>query len=200
MKKIDLNINKFCKKDVESVADVILSGRVAVIPTDTIYGLSALASDKKAVNNIYKIKKRDRDKPLLLLMKSFCMIRKYCYLNKRQYNYIKENIGRARALTIILKSKNTPLKYLANNTGGLSVRIPQGSKFLMQLIKKINEPLVSTSLNLSGKNNILDLKNLTREMDIKKIDFILDIGKIKMVKVSKIIDICDVNSPKIIRK
>lgn len=185
--------------EIESTAIAFRTGKVGVIPTDTIYGLSALARDKKAINKIYKIKKRSKDKPLILLMKSFCMIRKYCYLNVRQYEYMKKEMSSGRPLTVILKNKSEELKHLTNKDQGLSVRIPLGSSFLIGLIKKINEPIVSTSLNLSGESAILDLENLDEKMDTRQIDFIINIGKIRKNKASKIVDISDMENIKLIR-
>jgi len=200
MKRIDLDIDKFSNDEVGIVADIFKAGKIGVIPTDTIYGLSALAKDKKAIAGIYKIKKRAKTKPLILLMKSFCMIRKYCYLNTKQYEYIKKELNAKKPLTVILRNKSKEFEYLANENQGLSVRIPQGNSFLMKVIKKINEPIVSTSLNLSGEKAILDLKNLDEKINIRQIDFILDIGKIKKAKASKIVDISNIKSIKLIRK
>jgi L-threonylcarbamoyladenylate synthase len=194
------NINIFSDDEIKSVADMVRAGKVGVIPTDTIYGLSSLAEDKKAVHNIYKIKKRSPNKPLVLLMKSFCMIRKYCYLSKKQYDYIKKELLTEKPLTVILRNRNIELNHLANESGGISVRMPVNSQFLMKLIKKIDAPIVSTSLNVSGKKPIFDLKNLDQKINIKNIDFILDAGRIKKNKPSKIVDICDINNIKVIRK
>lgn len=200
MKRIDLNINSFSSNEIEIVADSFKTGKIGVIPTDTIYGLSALAKNKKSINKIYEIKKRDKNKPLILLMKSFCMIRKYCYLNTRQYEYIKKELNAKKPLTVILKNKSKEFEYLTNESQGLSVRIPQGNSFLMKVMKKINEPIVSTSLNLSGEKAILDVRNLDEKINTKQIDFILNIGKIRKAKASRIVDISDMKNIKIIRK
>lgn len=200
MKRIDLNVDNFSSNEVEIAADSFKAGKIGVIPTDTIYGLSALAKNKKSVTRIYKIKKRDKNKPLILLMKSFCMIREYCYLSAKQYEYVKKELSTRRPITVILKNKSEELKYLTNQNGGLSVRIPQRNLFLMKLLKKINEPIVSTSLNLSGEKVILDVKNLDEKISIRQIDFIVDAGKIEKAKASKIVDISDIKNIKLIRK
>lgn len=79
-----------------------------MLPTDTIYELSAIVTSKKAIRNIYRIKKRvpEQQKHLILLVKSFCMVRRYCYLSSKQYSYLKERWTEGRrALTVILRGR-----------------------------------------------------------------------------------------------
>lgn len=199
MKRIKLDINNFSKAELSLVADEIGAGKVVALPTDTIYGLSTLANNKKAVGKIYQIKKRDKNKPLIVLMKSFCMIRRFCKLNKEQYNYLKNNLEKGKTLTVILKSKDKELEYLLGESEGLAIRIPKQSDFLMKLIKKINEPIVSTSLNLSGEKEILNLSDAGLILRDKKIDLIVDAGRVKKRNPSSIVDIRDINNIKRIR-
>lgn len=199
MEKLKIKSEALSIVDIEKISRLINEGGVVILPTDTVYGLSAVASNKKSIERIYSIKKRKKQKPLIVLMKSFCMIRKYCRLNKKQYDYLREALKKREAISVVLRIKNNILKHLANESGGLAVRIPIRSDFLIRLIKKIDEPIVSTSLNLSGEDEILDLKNISEKLDEKNIDLVLDIGKIKKRKTSKIIDITDMNRIKLIR-
>ncbi|MFZ2154294.1 MAG: L-threonylcarbamoyladenylate synthase [Candidatus Moraniibacteriota bacterium] len=187
-------------QSIDGVIDAINQSGVVIIPTDTVYGLSALAKDKRAVEKIYTIKKRDRKKPLIVLMKSFCMLREYCFLNQQQYNYLKKALTGKRAVTVILKNKSKELAHLVGANQTLAIRIPQQSDFLMQLLKKLKKPIVSTSLNLSGEKEILDLTNSAGGKIIKQVQFVMDVGKLKKRQPSKIVDISNIPTVKIIRK
>ena len=92
MEIIKINLNDFSSDDVTTVAGRIREGKVVVLPTETVYGLSAIATSQSAIDKIYKIKKRtpEQQKHLISLVRSFCMIRKYCFLSKRQYDYLKK--------------------------------------------------------------------------------------------------------------
>lgn len=193
-------IDNFSNNEAEIVIAMLGAGKIGVVPTDTIYGLSALAENKRAVAKIYEVKNRNSNKPLILLMKSLSMLRQYCYLNVHQYGYIQKKNYSTQPITFILKSKKVSLKHLTNDQGGLAVRIPRESKLLMKLLKKMNKPIVSTSLNLSGEPPILDLKDIDKKIDINGIDFIIDMGKIRKRKASRIVDITDIRNIKIIRK
>ncbi len=199
--KIDLEKEKKGDYLVEVISR-LKKQQVLVLPTDTVYGLSCLAFSKKAVNRIYKIKKRPENKPFILLMKSFCMLRKYCYLSQRQYKYLKEAINEKEAITVILKSRDTVPNYLRKNDGSVAVRIPVGSKFLIEILKKVDEPIVSTSLNVSGeaeKKSVNNISNYFKKFKNKP-DLVIDVGKLNSNKPSKIVDIRNVDDIKILRK
>lgn len=200
LKRIKLNLEKITDLEMGIVVDYLKRSKVVVLPTDTVYGLSALASDQKAVRKIYALKRRESKKPLVILMKSFCMLREYCNLSRKQYLYLKEGLKEARPLTVILKSKDGKLKHLANEKGGLAVRIPRRSDFLIKLLKKINQPIVSTSLNISGQKEIKNLENIEKIFDLKDDDLILDGGELKNEKTSRIEDISDMKNIKVIRE
>lgn len=199
-RRIKLNLEKITDLEMGIVVDYLKRSKVVVLPTDTVYGLSALASDQKAVRKIYALKRRESKKPLVILMKSFCMLREYCNLSRKQYLYLKEGLKGERPLTVILKSKDGKLKHLANEKGGLAVRIPRRSDFLIKLLKKINQPIVSTSLNISGQKEIENLENIEKIFDLKDDDLILDGGELKNEKTSRIEDISDMKNIKVIRE
>ncbi|MDD5652284.1 MAG: L-threonylcarbamoyladenylate synthase, partial [Candidatus Moranbacteria bacterium] len=160
MKIIRLDLKNFSSKDIETISSELKRGKVLVLPTDTIYGLSALAENKEAVEKIYRIKKRDWNKPLVTVMKNFRMLRDYCYLSRRQYDFLKKELSKTRPVTVILKGRKNLPEYLSDKEGGVAVRIPAGSEFLMNILKKVGRPLVSTSLNVSGEKELTNLNRL----------------------------------------
>ena len=79
MKTIKIDINKIKSKDFELIVDYLRRGKVIAYPTDTIYGLGSRADNEKAINKIYKIKKRSKKMPLLCLISSISMAKKYIH-------------------------------------------------------------------------------------------------------------------------
>jgi len=199
MKIISLNLKKFSSEDIEIISSELKKEKVLVLPTDTIYGLSSLATSERAVDKIYNIKNRSKAKPLIVLVKSFCMIREYCYLNQCQYDFIKKELAKNVPITVILKSRNNLLSCLLGEDGGMAVRIPKESNFLMEVLKNIDKPLVSTSLNISGKKSLENLDNLEKYFKKEKPNFVIDVGKLLEQKPSKIVDLRDANNIKILR-
>lgn len=200
MLKIRIDQDNFSKEDINFIAKEILAGKIAVLPTDTIYGLSVLATNREAVERLYQLKNRPREKSFIVLVKSFCMLRKYCFLNKKQYDFIKKAQLNNKPLSVILKARAGKLEYLFDkNNNSLAVRIPLGSDFMMSLIKKVNQPIISTSVNLSGKEEMEKISNLENIFNKKDIDLVIDSGSMSKKKASTVVDLRDIDNIKILR-
>lgn len=76
-----MNSKKVIKANINSIklaARSLLNGKTIIIPTDTVYGIAADATNEKGVENIFKIKKRPRTYPLILFVKSIKEEKKIC--------------------------------------------------------------------------------------------------------------------------
>ena len=188
-------------KDVllNKAADAIGKGKVIVFPTDTVYGFLADAANKKAVEKIFRIKKRPRLKPLAVFVKNLKMAKELAEINPEQEKILKKYWP--GKYTFILKSQIPNPKFQINSkfkilnsklltkNGKLALRIPK-YKPLNDLLKKINKPLAQTSVNVSGNpplSKISDIKEFIAESGFAIL--IIDAGNLKINKPSKIIDL-----------
>ncbi len=205
MRKIKINLKKIEKKDIEDIVSVFLKGGIVVYPSDTVYGIGCIATDKKAVDRVRKLKKRDYKKPFLFLVKSFCMAKKYAKVNKKQDEYLR-TIWPARTnsakihqeakkspKTVILKSRGVLPNNVENEDASIALRLPKND-FLSTILKKLDLPIISTSLNISGQQTIGNLDHLDKIFEENKIDLVVDGGPISRQKSSEIIDIRDINN------
>jgi len=126
------------------------SGEVLMIPSDTIYGFSCRADDALAVNKIFAIKKRDKKKPLIILVSSLSMAKKYCFINSRQAEILKKIWLHNRPTSVLLKHRGILPQEISVFSPYLAVRLPK-SDFLRKMIRELSVPLVSTSANISGE-------------------------------------------------
>ena len=170
MKKIKINLKKIKKTEIDLIVDYLNRGKVIAYPTDTIYGLGCLATNKKAINKIYRIKKRDKNLPLLILVSSLSMLKKYCYVSKKQEDYLSawtsdvragHRMSRGKPVSFILKGRGLLPNELAKNSSNLAIRLPKND-LLITILKKVNVPIVSTSLNISREKSINNLDNLEK--------------------------------------
>lgn len=225
MEKISIKNKEVNTNDFNKIVEYLKKGKVIVYPTDTIYGLGCMATDKKAVEKIYKIKKRERNRPLIILVSSLAMLKKYCFVSKEQEKVLKEFweikpvetiknktpqplplIGghafrkgeKYRAVTVILKSRNVLPREVSGGMDTLAVRLPRND-FLIRIIRKIGAPLVSTSVNLSAEKNIERVDKLDHYFKGERPDLIVDAGTLKG-RPSKLFDLIDVKDIKILRK
>jgi L-threonylcarbamoyladenylate synthase len=192
--------SEFTSSDFDLISVYLHAGKVVVLPTDTIYGLSCLAADPDAIKNIFRLKKRDINKPMITLAASMAMVKSYALITKKEESLLKALwFESANPTTVILNAKNNLPKEIISSSGGISVRLPK-SDFLIKIIKKVRGPIVSTSLNLSGQDIITDLENLNLIFTGKyKPGLVVDIGKSKRKKPSRLIDLRS-GELKIIRK
>lgn len=137
------------KSEWKKVEEVIKCGGIAVIPTDTLYGIVAKADDKKAVERIYEIKGRDDDKPFIILITDVKDLENFGIKKSVYEKYI--DIFKPKT-SIILPVKNLKFKYLHRGKESLAFRIiSKRNGHLYELIRKIS-PLVAPSANPQGKD------------------------------------------------
>lgn len=201
MEYTKIDWKKINKEQVDLAINYLKAGKIIVYPTDTVYGLGCLATDVKAIKKIYAIKKRDKNKPLLILAKDIEMAKKYCFLSKEQEKYIKElKLGR-KPVSFILKKKNKLPKELSGGQDSIAVRLPDLLKnhFLTKILEEVESPIVSTSLNISGRKNLNRPSRLENYFTKEKPDLVIDAGVLK-AKPSRLVDIRDLGDIKTLRR
>ncbi|MBI2499474.1 threonylcarbamoyl-AMP synthase [Candidatus Woesearchaeota archaeon] len=157
----------------------IKQGSVFIYPTDTIYGIGCISTNKKSINRIKEIKQRT-NKPFSIIVPSKNYILKKCKYNKNLKKHLKKLPGK---YTLILELKNKKLSPNKINTIG--VRIPK--HWFSKIVKEINLPIITTSVNISNNPYMTSLKDLSTEIK-SKVDFIIYQGHLNN-KPSKIINL-----------
>lgn len=197
-----LKINpKNLNNALSEAKEAIEKGKIILCPTDTVYGLICDAQNKKAVNRIFKIKKRPAGKPIPVFVKDIRMAKELAHIDKKLEAALKK-VWPGKT-TVILKSKKTIPGVTLRRTIGL--RLPK-YKFLNQLLLKVKRPIAQTSANISGKSASTKIKEAFsqfKKMPNKKSgglpDLILDAGNLKLSLPSTIIDLSS-RKVKILRK
>lgn len=132
----------------KELALLLKEGGIAVMPTDTIYGICGSALSKKTVEKIYKLRKRNLKKPMIILISDLEDLKKFgikLYIKDRK---ILEKIWPAK-ISVVLECKNEKFKYLHRGTKTLAFRMPKNK--LLQKILKNSGPLVAPSANWEGE-------------------------------------------------
>jgi L-threonylcarbamoyladenylate synthase len=134
----------------KELAGILRSGGVVVFLTDTIYGISSLALDEKAVERIYEIKKREKEKPFIILISDISQLELFGVEVSGKTEKFLEKVwpGKVSVILPISKSKQFELKFLHRGVGALGFRMPD-LDWLQKLIQETG-PLVSTSANVGG--------------------------------------------------
>jgi len=192
-----MEILKVNSKTVQKSISYIKKGKVIVCPTDTIYGLVCDATNKKAVNKIFEIKKRPRKKPIPIFVKNLEWAKNIAKINKKQEKFLK-SVWPGKT-TVVLKRKRN-LKIYGVEEKKIALRVPK-YKFIDNLFKAITCPLAETSVNISNEPPILKFEEIVKHFKGKTIkpDLIINSGKLKHSNPSTVVDLTG-KKPKILRK
>ena len=127
--------------------EILANGGAVVLPTETVYGLFARALDEKAVNHVYELKNRPRDKAMNLNVASYEDILTY---SKEQPDYLKKlyDVFLPGPLTIILKANSQVPKWINSGLTTVGFRLPN-HPVTRELIQA-EGPLIGPSANKSG--------------------------------------------------
>ena len=161
--------------DIERIVDILKKGGICLIPNDTVYGLICDALNIGAVNKIYELKNRDYSKPMLVLVSNYDMLYKCCSsINEIENDLINKYLP--GELTIIFNKSNYIPNIVSSNKDTIGIRIPNNND-LIEIINKLGNPIVSTSANISSKENIINLSYLENKIK-ENVDYIYDGGTI----------------------
>ena len=130
------------------IIETLQNGGVIAFVTDTVWGLGCLPDNEKAVQKIYEIKKRETQKPLILMSNEVHNLLDFVEpLPKIACQLIKKYFPGALTL-VVKKSKNTP-NYITSNMDTVGIRIPDNKVFkrICEIIP--GHVLATTSANLS---------------------------------------------------
>ncbi len=156
--------------DLQICLDTLKKGGVILYPTDTIWGIGCDATNEKAVDRIYQIKKRNESKSLIILVPDESYIQYYCNDKTDSIFDFLKNVQ--KPTTIIFKNANNLPKNLINSDGSIGIRIVK-DEFCKKLIKNFGKPIVSTSANISGSSSPQLFTDITAEIK-NEVDYIVE--------------------------
>lgn len=169
---------------INEILTVIRNDGVVAIPTDTVYGLVGNPFSEIAVNKVYDLKKRDKNKKLSIFLRSHAEIIDVCETIRSIENFIFKELGNN---TIILKKKDKNyLNLVSNDTIG--IRIPN-NKYLLEILNNFS-PLFATSINETGQEELLTYEDIYKNFN-SKIDLIVKNDTVPLNKPSSIFTVTD---------
>lgn len=161
-------------EQIEDVVNCIKAGDIAVIPTETVYGIAADCLNERAVNKIFKVKERAKDNPINILISDIYMLDSVAKpLSDIEMTLI--NAFWPGAFTIILdKTDNVPDIVTAGRKT-IGVRMPD-HELAKSIIRKVGVPLAVPSANISGKPSGTSVEDIKKELE-DSIQYIVDDGE-----------------------
>lgn len=159
--------------DITRITKEIKNGNLVIMPTDTIYGIMADATNINTIKKVFECKKRNQNKALILLASNVDMLKDYTQNISVLENEIINKYLPGK-LTILLYKNSKVYDEVTGGSDLVGIRIPD-NKELIEVINKVGNPLISTSANIAGKNAITDPKDIESEL-LKYISYVEDNG------------------------
>ena len=178
-------MTKLIKEDISLAVDIIKSGGLVGVPTETVYGLAGNGLDKAAVERIYEVKGRPAIKPLALMVPGKAAMECYCE-NIPKSAYDLADKFWPGPLTIVLKAKNIVPEIVRAGGETVGLRCPD-HPMTLGLLEKSGLPFAAPSANPSDRPSP---KNAAQVMDYFDgvIDAVIDGGDCGIGRESTLID------------
>ena len=154
-------------------AELIRSGRVIGIPTETYYGLAADPDSPVAIEQLFLLKGRPRHKPILLVIHDICQLDRYVAAIPRQYQAYMD-LYWPGPLTLVFPARKEVSEMLTGGTGTIGIRLTS-HPIARALIAELGHPLTATSANVSAEEPSRTAQQV-REYFVEKLGLVIDGG------------------------
>ncbi len=181
---------------IERAARILREGGVVAFPTETSYGLGASIRNLEALERIYKIKRRPKDKPLLVLIPDISHLELLAAEIPEVVKPLAERFWPG-PLTLIFRAKPDLPWPLCASTGKVGVRI-SSNPWAKALLEAVGHPITATSANVSGAPPATTAQEVAEALKDPAPDMILDGGRVPGMPPSTILDV-SVDPPRLLR-
>ena len=163
---------------LKQAAQILQSGGVAAVPTDSSYALVCRLDDKAAAEAMRRIRQVDDKHHLTLLCRDLSELASYARVDNRQYRMLK--LGTPGPYTFILQAtKEVPRRLSHPSRRTIGLRVPD-HKVLQELLALFGEPLLATTLIAPGETEPLNDAGEIRERFQKLVQAVVDAGACPM--------------------
>lgn len=184
-------------QEIENALAVLKKGGTILYPTDTVWGIGCDATNARAIEKVFALKRRDEKKALISLVSDLKMLEQHVEeVPEAAYDILK---FADKPTTIIYDKPIRVAENLVAEDDTLAIRVTSDT-FCQQLIRKMRRPLVSTSANISGEETPGSFDQISPEI-INGVDYVVKLHQNKKTsKPSSIIKLSNDGKVKVIRK
>lgn len=168
----------------DNLIKVLKEGGVVVMPTDTLYGIVGNAFNENTVNRIYDIRKRDENKPCIILISDIADLRKFSIdLSIKQRvmlegywpTFVETKEDKPSPVSVVLDCPDEKFYYLHRGMNTLAFRVPIDEN--LRLLLSLTGPIIAPSANIEGFSPSHNADEAKKYFD-DKVDLYIDGGEI----------------------
>ena len=169
---------------ISRIVQCIKNGGVIAYPTDTTYGIGCSIYNKKGIEQIYRMKGRERNKPFSFICSSVSEVSQYARVSNVAFKYLKKYLP--GPYTFVLEATRETPDLLLTRQKTVGIRIPD-NRICIELVTALGNPIITTSANLSGEDPVGDPYAIEDTFG-NQLDYVID-GDILNTDVSSVVSL-----------
>lgn len=159
----------FDRDDLNKALETLKNGGLILYPTDTIWGIGCDATNAEAVEKIFALKGRDKQKSMIVLLHNDNQLASYVNdIPEVAYNLIEYN---ERPLTIVYSNAKNLAANVPAEDGSIGIRVVK-HPFCEHLLQRFKKPIISTSANISGEASPKSFADISERI-IDGVDYVV---------------------------
>jgi tRNA threonylcarbamoyl adenosine modification protein (Sua5/YciO/YrdC/YwlC family) len=178
---------------IERVWEILDRGGIIAYPTDTTYGIGCSIFNKRGIERIYQLKRREKKKPFSFICADLADVSRYAKVSNYAFKTMKRLLP--GPYTFVMDAGSVVPDLLITRQKTVGIRIPD-NRICLEIVKRLSHPIVTTSANRSGEDPIGDPGQIVDEMG-SDLDVIID-GGILPADVSSVVSLIG-DRPEVLR-
>jgi tRNA threonylcarbamoyl adenosine modification protein (Sua5/YciO/YrdC/YwlC family) len=157
---------------IRKAVEILRGGGIVIYPTDTVYGMGCDLFNKKGIERIYEIQRRDRKQPLSFVCADLKDISRYARVSDDAYKIMRRLLP--GPYTFILEASRAVPKIILPKRQTTGIRVPD-NRICQALVAEMGSPIISTSVK-DAEEELLSDPRIIEELFGKRVDMIIDGG------------------------
>lgn len=186
---------------VELAKQLVSSGHVIALPTDTIYGVACSANNPEAIKRLYAIKGRHEEKPVAICVSDYADIKHWAKIPKQLTDDLLKELLPGPVTIVLEKNSNLNNPFLNPGIDRIGIRIPDYD-FIRNVCRELGQPLALSSANRSSEKSSLNIEEFN--VIWPRLTAVFDGGSLshkdEQRSGSTVVDLSDTTCCKVIRK
>ncbi len=157
---------------IHKAVEILKSGGIIIYPTDTVYGMGCDLFNKRGIERVYEIQRRDRKQPLSFICADLKDISQYARVSDDAYKIMRRLLP--GPYTFILEASRAVPKIILPKRQTTGIRVPD-NRICQALVAEMGSPIISTSVK-DEDGELLSDPRIIQERFGKRVDMIIDGG------------------------
>ncbi len=195
MERISIHLENPHVRTIQAAVAALEKGELVVYPTDTLYGIGCSIYQKKAIEQLYRLKGKSKFEPMSLICGSIRQAAEYTYISNFAFRVLKRCFP--GPFTVVLQARKEIARLMLSRRMEIGVRIPE-ALVCRQLVEQLGHPILNSSVVMEEQMGMYGEMSLDPDIE-EAAALLLDAGPLPEFRESTVVRILD-NEIEVIRE